>query len=376
MDNIKNKNIYSVFFVVGISVVIYMICTHKSSTKPISQNNIEALDVTKEINSKYQVESSLNNEHNVVVLKPQWGLGNRLRTIRKAYIISKLLNRRLVIVEHKDHGFDHHSIRELLELSDIKSIHESAFKMIRKNKLKQGLLKYIKRDIHIGKCETIINDSRMHELKNTRSNVLIYFKTCDFLFEGSLQHFKFDRSFYTETPSIFTKNKETLRSMFSQNKNIHRASRIVGIHIRQGNVNDYIKGNFFGKWDNSDMTMAPYFPQFLDQSKNLSAYHPRAPPMEYFIRLIDSYDESVIFFVCSDRIGTLIYLYQKYPNRILMNPIVLQNELPDTAYGLKDLVALSKCDEIIATGIGSFSTESAVIRNIPLKRVWEQDIVT
>lgn len=375
--NIKNKKLYGIFFVLGLVFFTYALCTRKSPKSSMTDINVEALTVKNERKTiKYDVKSSLTDENNVVVLKPQWGLGNRLRTIRKAYIISKILNRRLVIVEHQDHGFDHHSIRELLELSDIESIHESAFKIIRKNKLKQGLLKYIKRDIHIGKCETIVNESRIQELKNTKSNVLIYFKTCDFLFKGSFQHLEYDRSFYTEAPSIFTKNKETLRSMFSQNKNIHRASRIVGIHIRQGNVNDYKKGNFFGSWDNSDTTMAPYFPQFLDQSKNLSAYHPSAPPMEYFMRLIDSYHESVIFFVCSDRIGTLIYLHQKYPNRILMNPIVLQNELPNTAYGLKDLIALSKCDEIIATGIGSFSRECAVINNRPFKKVWNENIVT
>lgn len=313
--------------------------------------------------------SLLGDETNVIVLKPKWGLANRLRSIRKAYAISKILHRRLILVDHVDDGFDETSMQDLLKFKDIQSVHESVFKPIFKDRSEQGRVMYIKRDIHIGKCETIINEERMTRLKALSPNVIIYFKTCDFIFKDNYVHLNEDRSFYTEQQATL------LHPSNSQEKN-NTSQKIVGVHVRQGNLNDYRKGNFFAQWDNRDKTMKPFFPQFKDSRKNLSSVHSLAPPLENFMKVMDSYDESVKFFVCSDRIGTLIYLYQKYPERVLLNPLVINTDLPDSKQGLKDFTRLSQCDEIIATGIGSFSVEAALVNNVPIKQVWNIDIVT
>jgi len=63
---------------------------------------------------RHVVSSCLSD---ILVVKPVWGLGNRLRVIRKAYALSKRLGRRLVLVESMDEFFDHPSMKELFAIN-------------------------------------------------------------------------------------------------------------------------------------------------------------------------------------------------------------------------------------------------------------------
>lgn len=349
----KINNTY-IFLFFALLIIVLVITINRNKNNYSTQNE--------------QVQS-IYKKDNLLLLKPMWGLGNRLRTIRKGYALSKHLGRELVIVERRDEGFDHQSMKELFGIDGIVCLSQEEFKAFQKYKDNQGVFHKIRRDGKI--CNTNINMDVVYNLNKNKENIL-YFKSCGLNFDKEFAFIYNDYSFYKDVKTYLTTDTKTIHKHFD----ISPSTKIVGIHIRQGNIADYIKGNFFGIWDNSDKTMKPFFPQFADKSKNLSAYHPKAPPIEYFMNIMNKYDSSVKFFICSDRTGVLLYLYQKYPGRILMNPLIMQNDLPNSSYGFQDFLMLSKCDEIIATGIGSFSTEAYKIRNVPIKRVWDVDIIS
>jgi hypothetical protein len=219
------------------------------------------------------------------------------------------------------------------------------------------------------RCEIEIKNLR--ELSTVKNKHMVVARSaCDLFLNDTLKQ---DNTFYKEVGSVFNntayKSVSVKEAFSSQYPHVHTASKIVGVHIRQGSVTDYVFGNFFGAWENSDTTNSPIFPQFKDACKNLSAYHKNAPPIETFIDAMNEYDESVMFFVCADRIGTLLYLYQKFPNRILLNPLVLPTERPDTKAAILDFTMLSKCDELIVSSRGSFSTEASIIRRAPIQEI-------
>lgn len=294
--------------------------------------------------------------NNVLFVQPIWGIGNRLRVIRKAYELSKLLNRRLVLIETNDAFFDYHSMKSLFKIKKIEFITIKQFE-----KLKQSSITTITNLDQ--KCETEIN---VHNLLQIRTQ--LYTQSCDIYNDDLLQA----RSFYVDIKSVFNDKiyrQTNIRQHFKHNPRITSCSKVVGVHVRQGSIADYKFGNFFGKWDNRDESMCPFFPQFYDESRNLSATHPSAPPIEKYIQCMREYDESVVFFVCSDRIGTLLYLYQLFPGRVVINPLTLPDDKPNSKYALQDFLMLSKCDEMIVTQIGSFSTEASFIRNIPIYQI-------
>lgn len=295
--------------------------------------------------------------HDILFVEPMWGLGNRLRVIRKAYALCNLLNRRLVIIHGIDDGFDHPDIKHLFKMKNINCISREEFERIKSRQCQLFTINNLEQ-----RCESHVD---IVELKTI--NTALYTNSCD-IYNADIDK---DTSFYRDVSSVFN-NKDYRRSIrqdFKQVKNIETCSKIVGVHIRQGSVADYIYGNFFGHWDNKDLTMQPFFPQFEDKSKNLSATHPKAKPLEDYIDVMLSYDSSVMFFLCADRIGTLIYLHQIFPGRIVMNDLKLPSENPDSEYGLKDFLSLSKCDEIVVSKVGSFSEEASKVRNVPIIKI-------
>lgn len=343
-------------------IIIKLIYKKKSIVIDEFSNNI--------VIDEFSNNKEIKNKKNLLILKPNWGIGNRLRTIRKAYVLCKYLGRELVIVENNDTFFDHKSMKVLFDIDNILFIKTEDLKSFQAHKIKEKLFHKIKQKKGI--CETRINDEMKEilELNKNKENVL-YIESCGLIFDDK-ELKNNDNSFYKEVSSYFTKNNLDIKKHF----NISSSTKVVGIHIRQGSVSDYLQGNFFGKWENSNKMIKPYFPYFKDNRKNLSAIHHRAPPIEYFINIMEQYDKSVKFFICSDRTGVLLYLHQIFPDRILMNPLIIQTEFPNSDYGFKDLFMLSLCDEIIATGIGSFSREASIVRDIPIKMVWDKNVIT
>ena len=147
-------------------------------------------------------------------------------------------------------------------------------------------------------------------------------------------------------------------------------SNVIGVHIRQGNVNDWHRGYFYGdEWNNistKEPESSPHFCCFEDSSKNLSACPSNIQHIEQYVTKMRTYPKNTSFFVCSDRIGCLVYLHQIFPNRIIMNEAIIEGKDVDTKRGFDDFICLGACSEIITSKVSSFSDEAKIIRNIKI----------
>ena len=281
-------------------------------------------------------------------IKPLWGIGNRLRTIRKAYDLCDLLHRRLIIVDHRDEGFN--VFMEHLFGVPVTHISNALFKSIYSYRCHD--LKYNKQCTYVGTLD---------ECKAVPKNKPIYIEACDI----ELNEINNANKLYTLwKPMISPKAQQNLNKIKSNRSNV------IGVHIRQGNVNDWHRGYFYGdEWNNistKEPESSPHFCCFEDASKNLSACPSNIQHIEQYVTKMRTYPQTTSFFVCSDRIGCLVYLHQIFPNRIIMNEAIIEGKDVDTKRGFDDFICLGACSEIITSKVSSFSDEAKIIRNIKI----------
>jgi hypothetical protein len=134
------------------------------------------------------------------------------------------------------------------------------------------------------------------------------------------------------------------------------AGPVVGVHIRQGSVPDFKLGYFFGPWDNADQSIPPTGCCFCDAGKNKTPCPPSAPCMEKFEVAMRSFPPSALFFVCSDRPGCIAHLRAAFPDRVLSNEHVDTFE-NDSFGAFCDWYCLTRCSDLVLSGVSSFSTE-------------------
>jgi hypothetical protein len=70
-----------------------------------------------------------------------------------------------------------------------------------------------------------------------------------------------------------------------------------------------------------------------------------------------------LFFICTDRPGCLLVLEQEFPRKIVHNGIHAKFNI-DTISSFCDWYCLSQCNELILSGISSFSGEAMKIKDL------------
>lgn len=293
---------------------------------------------------------SLVFNHAVLFVQPLWGIGNRLRTIRKSHALAKQLNRELIIIEHIDDGLK----ISMKTLFGIRVRHMSLF-----------VFKFL----YEKSCTSFIFNeqcSLKHDLKlfEDVGKKPIFVKACELDIKGVNMN---DRGIYKIwKPYIDVKTQQII-------KNIKKHKHVVGVHIRQGNVNDWDRGYFFNdEWKDikhKQPDSAPHFCCYDSKVKNLSACTSNIQPLDGFIKEMKKYRKDTRFYVCSDRVGCVIHLYQLFPGRILSNDIEMETKDLDIYKSMQDFLCLSKCSQIIVSNISSFSDESRRVNNIHVKRI-------
>jgi hypothetical protein len=275
---------------------------------------------------------------------PLWGIGNRLRTVRVCYNIAQQSGHAIVIVDHIDEGFDHPSLTALAGLP-FRHISEKSFKRMNLPTLgyneectlrvsRENLDIFANRSFCIKACEIdIIGETHLNE-----SNTLY-------------KHVKFNLPF-------------EYHSMFAS---IRNNPKVIGVHIRQGNVNDWSRGYFFNdEWKDkqlNDPDTSPQFCCFEDASKNLSACTSNVVAVDKYINRMKQFASDTVFFVCADRTGCLLYLHQMFPKRIIMLPLSLETEKVNSQRGMADFYGLSLCPTIMVARLSSFSNEASRVNN-------------
>tara|TARA_Y100000389_G_C17470688_1_gene530392 strand:+ start:2471 stop:3430 length:960 start_codon:yes stop_codon:yes gene_type:complete len=295
--------------------------------------------------------------NNVMFIKPMWGIGNRLRTIRKLIPVAKYTNRRIILIEHEDDGLQKITMKKLF---GIPFLHIPMYLFILIYSRTCVTIKYnvectLKYDI-----QEIVD-------KSVGRNVLMI--GCEVNINKINME---DRSLYDIWNPYKDNNTNTLINQIKSHN-----GKVIGVHIRQGNINDWERGYFFSEeWrgiKDKEPESAPHFCCYEDKSKNLSACTSNVQGLEGFIREMKKYPKDVKFFICSDRTGCMLHLYQLFPQRIISNSVDIETPKLDIYKGMQDFLALSECDEIIVTNVSSFSKEASMIRNIPVRRIQKKD---
>jgi hypothetical protein len=294
--------------------------------------------------------TSILFNYNVIFVQPLWGIGNRLRTIRKAFSLAKYLNRELVIIEHVDDGLAI-SMKKLFGIR-LRHIPLFIFKLLYENNCR--LFRFN------DQCTLKHKVKEFEDVK--KQNMFI--KACDLNIKGVDLS---GRDIYD--------NWEPYNDLKTQSimRQIKKHSHVVGVHIRQGNVNDWDRGYFFNdEWKDikiKEPDSAPHFCCYDSKEKNLSSCTSNIQPLDVFINKMKTYPKETTFYVCSDRVGCVIHLYQLFPGRILSNEIEMETSQLNIYKSMQDFLCLSKCHEIIVSNISSFSDESRLINNIKVIKI-------
>jgi len=291
---------------------------------------------------------------NVIFVQALWGIGNRLRTIRKTCSLAKHLNRDVVIIDHVDDGLK----VPMKAFFGVRTIHMPllVFKIFYEP--------YCAHFIFNDQC-TLKHDVSVFESVGRKN---IFIKACELNIKGVDMD---DRSIYkTWKPMIDDKSKRIIKS-------IKKHKRVVGVHIRQGNVNDWDRGYFFNdEWKDIKTRQpdsAPHFCCYDSKNKNLSSCTSNIQPLEQFISKMKEYPTDTYFYVCSDRVGCIIHLYQLFPGKIISNDIEMETAKLDIYKSMQDFICLSECNEMIVSDISSFSDESRRINNIPVNKITKKN---
>ena len=289
----------------------------------------------------------INNTY--IYVWPLWGIGNRLRTIRVAYHVAKITKRKICIIEHDDDGFKG-SMQNMFNFP-FKHVGVRFFENIICKLHDVPIIEFNEQCSYVGSIT---------QFQNYKSFCI---KACEIKINDSDMN---DNSlYYLMKPSFAKKHMLVIEHI--------KQTRAVGVHIRQGNVNDWQRGYFFGdEWKDisiKDPTSSPQFCCFKDNKKNLSACPSNIQYIESFIEKMQTFPKETIFFVCADRPGCTMYLHQLFPNQIIMNQIDIESEKINTYKGWIDFFCLATCSQIIVSKISSFSDEARRINDITILKL-------
>lgn len=280
------------------------------------------------------------NPSPALYVRPFWGIGNRLRTLRVAYDLARELGMPLVLVDEPDGGCS-------VPLSDMLDLPVAHVLTHRR---------------HVPRCATRLRfnapvgcglELPLGAFRGTPGDIFI--EACQLRVDGLESSGDFYR---------LVRPKRRVREALAPLAAL--LGRCVGVHIRQGSIADFRKGNFFGAWDNSSRDDP--IGCCVEGAETPALCPPSAPKLHVFIQKMQQYPEDTAFFVASDRPGCIQRLHAAFPGRILHLPVQTEREL-DTFRGMCDFMALAACRELVVTRVSSFSEEAAVVRGIPHVKV-------
>ena len=289
-----------------------------------------------------------NNYSNIknIYVKLNWGILNRLRTIRKLYSFCLDNNINLYIIDNLSYV---DTEKNSFPISIKEFLNELPLNFINYN----NLPKNIKNISNNKKCECEYNNI----INKNEDTILI--SCCDFIHKK----YEKDNRFY----KLIQKNINIPNHIHETIKIIIK-KKAIGVHIRQGSVYDYYQNNFFGSKVNYN-DKEPYFCCFKESNKNLSYCPSNVVKLENFISEMNTYPKNTYFYVCSDRTGCILNLLQDFKDRIIYNPIYVHKKEIDVKTDFYDWYCLQFCSKLITTWQSSYSQEASLLYNLKKKNV-------
>lgn len=282
------------------------------------------------------------SEDRWIVVSPMWGLCNRLRTLRVAHDLAKALNRKLAVVDNTNDN-------EFKSMFDgrLRDLFSSPFVTFLDAMPVTSTSNSTQFTYNGGDCSLTTSLTEMSAV--TMKYLVI--KACGLTVDGLTETNEFYKSL-VPTTTVIQRMSLALAQI---------GPTTVGVHIRQGNISDYRKGNFFGAWKkDKDPNKLPT--KCCTESNAVNQLCPdNAPHIEKFIEAMNKFNASK-FFVCSDRPGCYKVLHDTFAERIISNPVEIEYDAK-ALNAFCDWYCLANCSQIIVTSISSFSTEAAKMNN-------------
>ena len=274
-------------------------------------------------------------QRNKIYVRPIWGLGNRIRTLRHCFELGKKTARDVILVDNQDCAGFQGSLKDTLKLTS-PSVHASA------------AFDYDKKIYpDDGKCELFLTSEQIKEITEFNGDVYI----------DGVCHIQSNESLDT-------------REMWKMHPFHMNQNDLVGVHIRQGSLADYEYKNFFGEWQTKESRLPgpPYYCCFKDKSKNTSSCPSNIQPLDDFVDAMKSYGPLQKFCVVTDRPGCSIEIHRLFPGQI-QDMIVFIGQKTDVQTAVNDWSLLASCKEIIVSDISSFSYEASRVHGAKLVRL-------
>jgi hypothetical protein len=285
-----------------------------------------------------------------------WGLANHLRTYNVALDLARSLGRELVIVNHRDFKFFSTDLQALVSIEPhadddgFQDTNDVRFATVEQaNALRDCIVLEHNTEADCKLDKSLVD----YQALDHYSNILVH--CCGLTVPGLVGVDTFYRSL-RPSPRIMELAGPVLRR-FDEARD--RNKEVVGVHIRQGSIEDYHTGLFFGAWPN-DGKHPPTLCCFEDHTKNVSSCAPSSSGIERFVRAMHAHTNDTVFFVCTDRPGCVLFLEQEFPGRLVYSASALRVESDVDLFGaFCDFHCLAQCDRLILSEVSSFSREAA-----------------
>lgn len=270
-------------------------------------------------------------------IRPLWGLGNRLRSLRCAFEVGKKTGRDVILVDGKDDAFFQGSLKDTLHLT-VPSVHfDTCFDYHKKIGPDEG------------KCELTLTSKQIKEIAKFNGDVYID-GVCNIL---------------SHEVNLDTRTMWIIHPFHLKQNDV-----VVGVHIRQGSLADYEYQNFFGAWQTHESRLPgpPYYCCFKDISKNKSSCPSNIQHLDGFVDTMRAYGPLQKFRVVADRPGCSIDIHSLFPNQIEDMNVFIGSKT-DTTTAANDWSLLATCNEIIVSDISSFSYEASRVHDAKIIRI-------
>lgn len=277
-----------------------------------------------------------------LIVKPMWGLGNRLRTMSGAFTAAKRLNVRCLIFWEKNHHFPQ-DITELYSNIPIITTIPSDMKIEASGK---------------GKCEW---ESTLETLENKLPCMI---SSCSFAINDTDEYRHEFYQWVQLAPMVSWWIGEYSDLLHNTTK------KTLGLHLRQGDIADAKDNWFFGQWSGR--------PGFVHSDSDLaccSDKNSNSPGCPSNIDTIDkrlmdikneNIDSKTNIWVATDRKNCIEVFEEKLkPASVIhLGSLYLNRRNAkgrDMRKALVDMYMLAKCDHFYGSPISSFTDEVKVI---------------
>tara|TARA_Y100001936_G_scaffold247197_1_gene292564 strand:+ start:2112 stop:3053 length:942 start_codon:yes stop_codon:yes gene_type:complete len=269
----------------------------------------------------------------ILFLKPEWGLGNRLRTMSGAFTVAKRLNARCLVVWETNEHFPQH-------ISDLYS----------NIPITTTIPNHIKTENHDG-CEW------KSALQTLDDKLPCFVSSCMFQIhetENNRHEFYQWVQFTPAVSDLIDKYSDLLKTDGST----------IGLHLRQGDIADARDNHFFGKWTLENVKSESDLPCCSDTNRDLPACPSNIETIDKRLKSIkkEEIDEKTKIWVATDRRNCI----EKFEEKLKPASVIYCNNENaterDMRVALVDMYMLAECNRFFGSYISSFTTEVEVIR--------------